>query len=983
MKKQIRLLFAGLVFFCSYASTDDIEILIGDTNPQGSPYIHVVLDASSTAFDTLCSYGASGSCMPPFMTEAAYQQLRPGHSEGAAVSQLEVFSAVLSTLFENPEFGLLNVSLLVSGGENEGRILSVYRQLGADYPGGSGAQLLIEGLNSISLSASAGASNSFQAKGAFYAWYHYLNKEATGTPVFPSPQACSKFFSVIMATESAAEDGVLDLGFMAELGMPVSGRSLSQSKPSLLQHDLSRAFRQAMSISRTNVAPPVSIAAYGISTRPGEVYIPLYGPRATLRWPGNVKKFKRNTGSGGESGHILDARSAQAIVTGGDEKGQIESQALSFWTDTVSGVDGNAVERGGAGQKIPGVAGGSSVIGEYNDDYGARQLYVEPALITNGDTNTLLPFNADGTDTDSTAVQLQPQLGASTVAEALALIRWGRGQDVDDEDGDGNTAEARAWVMGSVIHSRPAALNYGAVAAYTTENPNIRIFVGSAGGAFHGIENTTTAGAESGREVFGFYPDEALKTIALYRDDTISSLQMRYSVDGSPSILTVDNNSDGNLNHTLPDGDEAYVYFGLRRGGYSYYALDVSNPAATPTLKWKISPSQGEAFSELGLGFSKPVIGKVQYEGEPLDVLIIAGGYHGGWDAQYRNRIGKDLNANDDVNADGSGSVGNAIYIINARTGELVWKATHGATTNTAATSHNTQFRHAGLVDSIPSSVSVMRNSMGIIHRLYVGDTGGAVWRVDLPVGNDPANASHRKERWFISKLAELGEDGKATDRRFFHAPDLFRSKENDGTAFDGVLISSGNRAKPNGVDVINYHFYIKDGLVTSGDDAVRVRVPVTAGSASETSGLSDRTDCLMGSAEDSSASCSLSMDKGWMIAMNRPGEKSLSSPLVTGGRVFFTSYVPAAPQACAVLPGEGYVYLVNLIDASAVSPGQRIHWLGDGVPSAVLVQGDGMLTPLGGVGDIEGGDCQGKLCKNFSSALQKTYWREPGVDEF
>ncbi len=1049
------LLLIVLVMCTGHTVADDIEMVVHDAGPLGLPYIHVVLDTSSTAFDTLCTYGPVGSCAAPFMTDDAYKNLGLTHSAGDAISRFSVFSAVLATIFNRPDFSQVYVSLLSSDGGEGGRLLAPYRQLGRKYNSTSGAQILVDSLNWVSTTANRASQHHFQAKGAFYSWYRYINGKspvATPPPEFSSPHACSKLFSIVMATESTGEDGVLDSAIEADLGMarsgktgftglletmhqgstdlvkrglsglnvlektwlvtPLSGvdlalewsqvggtgRPLNLDDPAALEASLTQAFRQAMSISRARPNRGVAITAAGTAALSSDLYIPLYEPRSTVRWAGNVKKYKLDSVTGVHSdapGKIIDARSAQAIVSTGDNKGQIRFGALSFWTDVGSlpasssadvppGVDGRVVNRGGAGQQISGLTGTKNLlIGDRNDVFGSRQVFVEPVSIVNGSSNRFLAFNADDVGMGSSAARLQHVLGAVTVSEAQDLVRWARGQDVDDEDGDGRVAEARSWVMGSVLHSRPAAVNYGAVVGYTLENPNIRIFVGTGDGVFHSIENTTSTGAQSGREVFAFYPSETLENIAVLREDALSSLKMRYGVDGAASTFIVDNNHDGNLNHESPDNDEAYVYFGLRRGGYSFYALDVSDPSIEPKLKWKISPEPGGDFAELGLGFSKPITGKVNYRGEPLDVVIFAGGYHGGWGPAYQRRQGKDLNAGDDVTTDGSVSKGNAIYIVNARSGELVWKAVYGPATSTAATGTNTRFRHAGLVDSIPSSVSAMRTVNGTIDRLYVGDTGGAIWRVDLPVGNDPANSNHRKERWFVSKLAELGTDGKATDRRFFHAPDLVRTKENDGTAFDGVLISSGNRADPNGLDVIDYHFYIKDFIIASGDDAARHRLPIAMEPTPGGGSLPDRTACPAGGTKNSSSSCRVPMDNGWMIRMNKPGEKGLSSPLVDGGRVFFSSYVPGEGLACSTTPGQGYAYLVHLVDGSSVAPKGRIHSLGKGFPSAVLALGDRLLSPLGGIGEIEQIGCDGLVCNRFSKRLQKTYWREPGIDEF
>lgn len=118
------------------------------------------------------------------------------------------------------------------------------------------------------------------------------------------------------------------------------------------------------------------------------------------------------------------------------------------------------------------------------------------------------------------------------------------------------------------------------------------------------------------------------------------------------------------------------------------------------------------------------------------------------------------------------------------------------------------------------------------------------------------------------------------------------------------------------------------------------------------------------------------------MLEMVKSGEKSLTSPLVDGGKVLFTSYVPAQERACAIVQGTSYVYLVNLQDASQVSPAGRVFLLGEGLASRVQTLGDHLLSPLGGMGEIQSVSCEGKLCERFATPLQTIYWREMDVDE-
>ena len=57
-------------------------------------------------------------------------------------------------------------------------------------------------------------------------------------------------------------------------------------------------------------------------------------------------------------------------------------------------------------------------------------------------------------------------------------------------------------------------------------------------------------------------------------------------MDLTPTAYTLDVDADGTLDSG--DGDKAWVFLGMRRGGYAYYALDVSNPES-PEFLWTIN----------------------------------------------------------------------------------------------------------------------------------------------------------------------------------------------------------------------------------------------------------------------------------------------------------------------------------------------------------------------------------------------------------
>lgn len=749
-----------------------------------------------------------------------------------------------------------------------------------------------------------------------------------------------------------------------------------------LEEQLEEAFVKIISVSSTFVASSVPVNVFNRTETLNSLFVALFEAQSTVDWPGNLKKLELvdreiNVDSDGDGiadstdgifDDIVDVNDVSAFEEIGKDKGRLKLSALTFWTDSSAlpapsetekeyfstGKDGRKVDRGGAGQILPGFI--ADVAPDLNSDTNARQLYVEPS---SGSTFTAL--NADS----STASALKSELGAATDSDALELIRWARGRDVDDTDGDGDTDDRRKWILGASIHSQPLALNYGTAGGHSESNPNIRLMMGSNDGFFHIYENTTSGGAESGKELFAFMPRELLANVNELRTNSRSSTQMLYGVDGAPAAFVVDNDSDGNIE--VGDSDEAYVYFGLRRGGKSYYALDVTNPAANPTLKWKITSTDSD-FSELGLTFSEPVVGKVKYGSSSVGVVIFAGGYNGGWNDTLTARLGKDLGDADDT-------IGNAIYIVNARTGALIWKATQG---NSGAS--NTNFQHADMVDSIPSKVTTFdSNGNGIIDRLYVGDTGGAVWRVDLPEG-DGTNSDHRRDSWFVTKLAELGTDGTTTDRRFFHQPEIVPTYDSVGN-YDGVVITSGNRASPLETDVVNYAFLIKDRNTITGSSAAKTATPLVI------SDLDDVTGCVI--RDDTNSACTSAKTNGWKLELGLAGEKGLASPLIDAGVVMLTSYAPSdAINICDVTEGNGYVYFVELSDGSAVLDNQRSYDVGPGIPPSVVSIGNAIIIPGGGVGIDSDGD--GIIDRgNKVGAPPRTvkskfiiYWREPGMDE-
>jgi type IV pilus assembly protein PilY1 len=627
------------------------------------------------------------------------------------------------------------------------------------------------------------------------------------------------------------------------------------------------------------VAASVPVNVFNRAEITDNVFIALFqvDEQARPSWVGNVKKLKlTGANDSSASAALVDALDAPAIAA----DGRIRFDALTHWTrrdalpdpdleaGEVAGRDGRVVARGGAGQNIPGFMNGSP---EEANDRGGRTIYYDST------PKSLAPLNVDST----LAASLASDFDVATPKEAEKLIAFARGLDVDDLDGDGDTSDAREWLFGDALHSRPLPINYGSYGSYSDpSNSAIYLAVATNDGMLRMIRNTNPDGGESGREVWAFMPRSAMKAQKTLLANG-SGTKHPYTVDGAPVALLLDRDYDGSIN----GDDKVYLYVGMRRGGKAYYALDVTNPE-NPALKWTIEKS-GD-FAELGYTFSNPRVGLINSPDGPRAVVMFAGGYDLNKDT--RGVVGTD------------DSEGNAIYVVDAETGELIWKARRGSGGSAKV------FEHPQLVDSIPSTLATAdTDGDGLTDRIVVGDTGGNVWRADIQ-GPDTAE-------WKLTLLASLGRHtsgamGIISDRRFFHRPDIVPSKDGNGM-FDAVVLGSGNRPNPLDMEgmTVNFTFMLKDRHTAPGS-GVDENIQLLE--------LGDVTsNCLQ-----SDTPCAVDLSKGWRLMLEEPGEKVLATPLTIVGKVFFTSYLPqtdGGATSCSPSEGSGRLYAVSLQDATSV----------------------------------------------------------------
>ena len=551
-------------------------------------------------------------------------------------------------------------------------------------------------------------------------------------------------------------------------GVPIG---FTTDKPGELRDKLNALFGQILSVSTSYTAPSVAVNVYNRAQVESDVFLAMFRAEETPLWPGNVKKFELGdldfsyVDADGETitetvTTLLDNSNPQRDAVNHLD-GRIDKDALSFWTiagdlpDPVGedefepGKDGRFVERGGCGSRIPGF----KLTASYNPGFsnggetteiGPRKLFTQPLTVpTDGVPVALRALNAVDTIESDILTALGPMIAGTGAGDCTTpyVDTSGDGSEPDDITGCGMLRYARginddgsnrSWMFADALHSRPLAVNYGNEGDHNdADHPNIRIFVGSNDGYMHMIRNTTAAGVEEGIEGWAFMPKETMGILLDFK--TSPTAPHPYGVDGAPTAYMIDTDGDGNIESG--DGDRVILYFGLRRGGRAYYALDVTDPD-DPKMLWQITGGIADtAFEELGQSWSTPKIGRMYVDGivddvlqDPIPVVFFAGGYDENKDTHSDPQHPFATGGND--------SMGRAVFIVDALSGEPLWIAQYGASTSTGGSTATTfigdnrtvpVFSHADMVDSIPSDVTpVDSDNNGLIDRIYVGDTGGS-----------------------------------------------------------------------------------------------------------------------------------------------------------------------------------------------------------------------------------------------------------------
>jgi type IV pilus assembly protein PilY1 len=325
-----------------------------------------------------------------------------------------------------------------------------------------------------------------------------------------------------------------------------------------------------------------------------------------------------------------------------------------------------------------------------------------------------VPFEvANLTSTQLAALVPSSYSSSTTSTQYLKYLRGDQTNEVGSSaSGSTKSLRARTLFLGDVVDAtltevttpvqafteshNPGYTAFQTLWTTTTPRPTM-VYAAANDGMLHGFVGS------SGLEQFAYVPSATFQgPTATPQVNGLAALgnptfAHHYYVDATPVAYDIDLNRTGGNTSGSPNWHTLLIG-GLAKGGMSYYAIDVTNPAAMTSetavaadVKWEFTDST------MGYSFGAPIVVKTAQYGW---VVALTSGYNGSSSLGY-------------------------LYLVNPATGALLQKiATSGPSSGLTQASAYVQDFTDYTADSI-----------------YVGDLNGQLWRFDLTTasGNYPA----------------------------------------------------------------------------------------------------------------------------------------------------------------------------------------------------------------------------------------------------
>lgn len=517
-------------------------------------------------------------------------------------------------------------------------------------------------------------------------------------------------------------------------------------------------------------------------------------------WPGNVKKYNLHNGT-------LQGKNNKSIFKG--ISGSLDSSVADFWSNTSGRNDNDLVKVGGVYSNL---AHPNTALNN------VRTVYVEDITAKGESTFKKLGVNDQGkpvgfdelydtkTYNKQNQIRLLQFLGFSEATynnQTKSLDEWAS-SSTDIKDLTLVKPSSTDKVLGASIHSKPIAVSYGAKLddkgrVLDTDRQDY-VFFGSMDGALH-LVNAKDQANDGGTEDVAIIPKIMMQTQpeALVPNSTYSATADRatgvpkFGIDGHWTFKNT-YKYDYKDKQVKP-ADRMLAYGGMRLGGEGLLALDITSKdspkKAFSSQNSALIDKDTSGFERIGYIWNQPTLARIKKsdsDTKGTDVIIFGGGYdmcyeyegfqHGRVDGSLGSCSGKT-----DIK-------GNAVYVVDANTGQLLWRAS-----NSNGNGNGTKITNSDLKHSIVAGISAIdRNADGITDHLYFGDLGGQLFRVDFKDGNITSSS--------ITKLLKNEYADNTTTikytHRFYEMPVVSIHRNPDSNQLFALInIVSGDRSSP------------------------------------------------------------------------------------------------------------------------------------------------------------------------------------------
>ncbi|MFD2367786.1 pilus assembly protein [Pseudoduganella sp. GCM10020061] len=687
---------------------------------------------------------------------------------------------------------------------------------------------------------------------------------------------------------------------MAKVG---GGKYFAAQSEQAIMNAMEEILGEVLSVNNSFASTSLPVNATNRSQNENQVFIGMFrpDPDASPRWFGNLKRYQLI--SRGDTIELGDVTGKLAVNT---LTGFVTPCAISYWTS------GSGNYWAGLGIN-PDPAGSCTVADAYSDspDGPLVEKGAVAQVLRNGNnppTTTASPTYAVNRTIYTQGTSGLTAFNTTSSRLSDSVVRFIRGEDVNNEKGTNSLTTTRPSIHGDVIHSRPLPINYGGTTG-------VVVYYGANDGTFRSVH------AATGKENWAFIAPEFFPRLERLKTETP---QLNYPTASGPSTsataMPKDYFFDGSTGvYQNADSSAVWVFPTMRRGGRMIYALDVSTPTA-PVFKWKAGCPNltndlncTDGMEGIGQTWSTPAVAFIKGFSTETPVIVVGGGYDSCEDANLK------LPAC-------SSTKGGFVYVLNADTGALL-----------------ASFPTARGVAADISLVDIDNDAMP--DYAYAADIGGNIYRINFIDGPETREALARED-WAAYKVAFTSGDG----RKFLFGPALFAARNKVY-----IAIGSGDREHPLAwqypYNEVRNRFYVRlDDLTVSNSEL--------AYDLDEMSDYSANTTC------SSPGVLPTGNLAGWYMDLAQ-GEQVVTSALIASGMVTFSTNRPmsGSSTSCSAALGEAKGYWVNLFNASGgigvdgTCGGQRSSiFIGGGLPpspvmaSGVPVAGRAVSVVIGAV---------------------------------